>query len=193
MCRMSLIGFQPYSLWQHCTFHSSSIYLWMFVCRCVCVSRKRKRVKCSEWTDLSTLYGRMMENTGLQGRVPQALFSFSNLQTVWVSYWYIVPPHSRMNVARILTALIWSWALGPKKRTHRSLVLYMYISWTLGFRSYTDGYKIILTFDRVLRNNHLNGLLDIGTIYSDQLQLIDLENNLILNLTQSGGSNYTLM
>ncbi|BBH02092.1 Leucine-rich repeat protein kinase family protein, partial [Prunus dulcis] len=45
----------------------------------------------------------------------------------------------------------------------------------------------------VLRNNHLNGLLDIGTIYSDQLQLIDLENNLILYLTQSGGSNYTLI
>lgn len=103
------------------------LHLWMFVCRCACVSRKRKRVKCSEWTDLSTLYGRMMENTRLQGKVPQALFSFSNLQTVWVSYWYIVAPHSRMNVARILTALISIMGSGAKEEnTQEFSPLYIY-------------------------------------------------------------------
>ncbi|XP_024200443.2 leucine-rich repeat receptor protein kinase HPCA1 [Rosa chinensis] len=69
----------------------------------------------------------IMENTRLQGQVPQALFGFYNLQTV------------------------------------------------------------------VLRNNSLNGFLDIETNYGNQLRLIDLENNSITNLTQSGESNYTLI
>ena len=33
--------------------------------------------------------------------------------------------------------------------------------------------------DRVLRNNKLNGDLDIGTNYSNDLQLVDLLNNSI--------------
>ncbi|KAM5585360.1 leucine-rich repeat receptor protein kinase HPCA1-like [Rosa sericea] len=45
----------------------------------------------------------------------------------------------------------------------------------------------------VLRNNNLNGFLDIETNYGNQLQLIDLEKNSITNLTQRGGSNYTLI
>ncbi|KAK7844579.1 hypothetical protein CFP56_010719 [Quercus suber] len=40
--------------------------------------------------------------------------------------------------------------------------------------------------DRVLRNNWLNGTLDVGTAYSNQLQLIDLQNNSIENFTGSG-------
>ncbi|KAL0012959.1 hypothetical protein SO802_000028 [Lithocarpus litseifolius] len=38
----------------------------------------------------------------------------------------------------------------------------------------------------VLRNNWLNGTLDVGTAYSNQLQLIDLQNNSIENFTGSG-------
>lgn len=35
-----------------------------------------------------------------------------------------------------------------------------------------------------MRNNQLNGTLDIGNAYSDSLQLIDLENNQITDFTQ---------
>ena len=37
--------------------------------------------------------------------------------------------------------------------------------------------------DRVLRNNQLDGTLDVGTAYSNQLQLIDLQNNSIEGFT----------
>lgn len=36
-----------------------------------------------------------------------------------------------------------------------------------------------MTFDRVLKNNNLSGTLDIGTSYSNNLQLIDLRQNFI--------------
>ena len=48
--------------------------------------------------------------------------------------------------------------------------------------------------DRLLKNNQLNGSLDIGTTYSTQLQLIDLQNNSISNYTEiAGGYNNELM
>lgn len=53
---------------------------------------------------------------------------------------------------------------------------------------------IIPICDRVLRNNKINGLLDLETISSNHLQLIDMEKNFITDLKPSaGGSNYTLM
>ena len=42
---------------------------------------------------------------------------------------------------------------------------------------------ILTCGDRVLRNNRLNGTLDVGTAYSNQLQLIDLQNNSIESFT----------
>ncbi|XP_030949400.1 probable leucine-rich repeat receptor-like protein kinase At5g49770 [Quercus lobata] len=45
----------------------------------------------------------------------------------------------------------------------------------------------------LLKNNQLNGLLDIGTTYSAQLQLIDLQNNLISGYTIAGGYNKELI
>lgn len=40
-----------------------------------------------------------------------------------------------------------------------------------------------MTFDRVLKNNKLNGTLDIGTSFSNNLQLIDLRQNRITEYT----------
>ena len=49
---------------------------------------------------------------------------------------------------------------------------------------FTHNDLTILTYgDRVLRNNQLNGILDVGTTYSNQLQLIDLQNNSIESFT----------
>ncbi|PSS18996.1 Leucine-rich repeat receptor-like protein kinase precursor [Actinidia chinensis var. chinensis] len=45
----------------------------------------------------------------------------------------------------------------------------------------------------VLSNNRLNGTLDVGTDYSNQLTLIDLQDNSITNLTQRTGSNIDLI
>ncbi|PQM34328.1 putative leucine-rich repeat receptor-like protein kinase [Prunus yedoensis var. nudiflora] len=46
----------------------------------------------------------------------------------------------------------------------------------------------------VLRNNKINGLLDLETISSNHLQLIDMEKNFITDLKPSaGGYNYTLI
>lgn len=42
-------------------------------------------------------------------------------------------------------------------------------------------------FAKVLRNNQLNGTLDIGTSHDNQLQLIDLQTNFIDNFKQSTG------
>ena len=50
--------------------------------------------------------------------------------------------------------------------------------------TFTHNDLTVLTFgDRVLRNNQLNGTLDVGTTYSNQLQLIDLQNNSIESFT----------
>jgi hypothetical protein len=46
--------------------------------------------------------------------------------------------------------------------------------------------------DRVLRNNQLNGTLNIGTEDDSQLKLIDLQNNLITDVG-GGEFNGTLM
>lgn len=46
---------------------------------------------------------------------------------------------------------------------------------------------------RVLRNNQLNGTLDVGSSYSDQLKLIDLQNNFIVGFTQRPGFKIKLM
>lgn len=53
----------------------------------------------------------------------------------------------------------------------------------------------ILTYDnRVLKDNNINGTLDVGSTYSNQLRLIDLENNLIDNFKQKDGvSNVNIM
>ena len=49
---------------------------------------------------------------------------------------------------------------------------------------FTHNDLTVLTYgDRVLRNNQLNGILDVGTTYSNQLQLIDLQNNSIESCT----------
>ncbi|KAM7474428.1 hypothetical protein LguiB_021671 [Lonicera macranthoides] len=44
----------------------------------------------------------------------------------------------------------------------------------------------------VLRNNQLNGTLDIGSSFSSQLQKVDLQNNLISGFTQRAGNNIGL-
>ena len=48
------------------------------------------------------------------------------------------------------------------------------------------GYMMTLPkyVSRVLRGNHLNGTLDIGSDYSKQLQSIDLVNNLVTDFKQ---------
>lgn len=53
----------------------------------------------------------------------------------------------------------------------------------------------ILTYDnRVLKDNKINGTLDVGSTYSNQLRLIDLENNLIDSFKQKDGvSNVNIM
>lgn len=54
---------------------------------CICIWNIIKKLRKIKFLRLTaTLYCRMMENTGLQGEVPRALFSFGNLETVWVSY-----------------------------------------------------------------------------------------------------------
>lgn len=40
---------------------------------------------------------------------------------------------------------------------------------------------------RNLKHNELNGTLDLGTAYSSQLRLIDLQSNKIDNVEPSGG------
>ncbi|KAH9620975.1 hypothetical protein KSS87_023896 [Heliosperma pusillum] len=45
----------------------------------------------------------------------------------------------------------------------------------------------------VLRNNNLNESLDFGTSFSQQLQLIDLQNNSISSLPRAPGYNFTLL
>ena len=46
---------------------------------------------------------------------------------------------------------------------------------------------------RVLRNNQLNGTLDLGSNYSDQLQRIDFQNNLIVAFIERAGFKNKLM
>lgn len=101
MYQMFLVGFRHCRIWRHCMFHSSSIYLCVCECVSVCTSswsvcdcilniiKLKRKVYCSKLMCLSFLNGRMMENTRLQGEVPQALFSNYNLETLWVSYWLI--------------------------------------------------------------------------------------------------------
>ena len=52
---------------------------------------------------------------------------------------------------------------------------------------------IICWLYRKLRDNRFNGTLNIGTAYSNQLQLIDLTNNKIDSLTVGGGYTKQLM
>jgi hypothetical protein len=54
--------------------------------------------------------------------------------------------------------------------------------------------NVLTCGDRTLRNNKLNGTLDIGTSYSSNLQLVDLQNNSITGkVDTAGGYNKNLM
>ena len=51
----------------------------------------------------------------------------------------------------------------------------------------------VVTIDRSLRNNIINGTLDFGDGYSSQLQLVDLQKNYIDAVTQRAGQAVEIM
>ena len=51
----------------------------------------------------------------------------------------------------------------------------------------------VVTIDRSLRNNIINGTLDFGDGYSSQLQLVDLQKNYIDAVTQRAGQTVEIM
>lgn len=131
---------------------------------------------------------RKMENTQLQGPVPVSLFSLPNLETVWVS------PESQL-----LKFLIWR-----RNIVHcewNKLYVSLYFHGLCKDSSYILWYDTIIVHkvidltccDRVLRDNQLNGTLNMGTNYSSHLQLVDLQNNIISEPPRVIGDNISLM
>ncbi|KAL6196105.1 hypothetical protein ACLB2K_031720 [Fragaria x ananassa] len=141
----------------------------------------------------------LLDRNNLSGEIPSTLGLMNNLQTL---------------------RLDWNSLSGPVPLSLNNLsniaVLYLSNNQFVGPLPHLTGMKTLNyvdmsnnTFDvselpdwfsslpflttLVLRNNNLNGLLDIDTNYGNQLQLIDLEHNFITDLKQYGGTNYKLI
>lgn len=51
----------------------------------------------------------------------------------------------------------------------------------------------LIAYDSNMRRNRLNGTLEIDSSYSDQLQLIDMQSNLIDSFTQRPGYPFQIL
>ena len=57
----------------------------------------------------------------------------------------------------------------------------------------SEEYIFEYTFGRILKNNALNGTLDMGSNIGQQLQFVDLANNEISSIVLGSGYKNTLM
>ncbi|KAL6205402.1 hypothetical protein ACLB2K_022662 [Fragaria x ananassa] len=141
----------------------------------------------------------LLDRNNLSGEIPSTLGLMQNLQTLRLD-WNLLSgpvPLSLNNLSNIAVLYLSNnQFVGPlPDLTGMKTLNYVDMSNNTFDVSKLPDWFSSLPFltTLVLRNNNLNGLLDIDTNYGNQLQLIDLEQNFITNLKQYGGTNYKLI
>lgn len=166
---MFLHGFQPYSLWPHCM-------SFLLSCVCACVHVHASGHPEAIFQPSFITYNIVCQNDGAH--------KTSRRNTCCT----IQPSQFTDSVS---IGMAWS---------HSPLYMLGNINKCWSFLNLSIAKMVIrnsfghVCGDRVLRNNQLNGTLDIGTSYSNELKLIDLQKNSISEVNDRGGGyNVTLM